>query len=256
MDAHCHLSDEAFDEDRASIYQELSQNQIQGLVLAGTEPSDWIRQMKLELPADIKVAKVFGIHPWWVDEYSEEQLSSALQSLKSLQADCQGFGELGLDYFRAKTSEQRQKQRYWFKAQLKLAFSSPLPLVLHIVKAHHEALPILRAQRKKFSGLVHAYWANKETAESYIRLGFLLSVPPRIMKEDPHKILTELSPEHIVFETDTPFNNAENERVRPVFIHELLEFVARARGEDITVTVARQERLLSQLFPILQEANS
>lgn len=252
MDAHCHLSDEAFDKDRPGIYQELLAHDIHGLVLAGTEPKDWVRQKALELPDSLRVARVFGIHPWWVDEFSDDQLQDALHTLANSHWDCEGFGELGLDYFRAKTEAARQKQRRWFEAQLKLSAPFDLPLVLHIVKGHHEALPILRKQRQRFRGLVHAFWANKETAEAYIKLGFLLSIPPRILKEDPHRILSELDPEFLVFETDTPFTDAENNCVRPVFIHEMLEFVAKSRGEDVQRTVSRQERLLTDLFPVLK----
>lgn len=252
MDAHCHLSDDAFDSEREEIYRELIQNNIRGLVLAGTEPKDWRKQIALNIPSEMRIARVFGMHPWWVDDYKDEDLDEALKELSSLINQCEGLGEMGLDYYRAKSPEQRARQRHWFEKQLGIAKDSPLPLVLHIVKAHHEALPILRKQKRTFRGLIHSFWANADTAKAYIEMGFLLSVPPRILKEDPHNILSGLDPEHIVFETDTPFRNAQQECVRPLFIHDMLEFVANVRGEAIEVTVGRQERLLSELFPVLR----
>ncbi len=252
MDAHCHLSDEAFDDDRQTIYQELLANHITGLVLAGTEPKDWQKQTELSPPFPLRIARVFGMHPWWVDRYSDEDLHKALSVLKNSLDDCQGLGEMGLDYFRAKNPEDRARQRHWFEEQLKIARTIDLPIVLHIVRAHHEAIPILRKQRRTFRGTIHSFWANAQTAQSYLDLGFLLSIPPRILKEDPHKLL-ELDPNSLVFETDTPYVDAQNQTVRPTLIHEILEFVAKARGEDVSRTVSRQEQLLSDLFPILKD---
>lgn len=256
MDAHCHLSDETFDDKRPELYRELLEDNIVGLVLAGTEPSDWQRQADLSqnLPPPLRTARVFGLHPWWVDSFSEMELQSALAALEDRLklSHCEGIGELGLDYFRAKDEPAREKQRRWFTAQLKLAKAfHDLPLILHVVRAHHEAIPLLKKERRTFRGLVHAYWANLETAKAYIDLGFLLSLPPRILKEDPHRLLQEIDPEKIVFETDTPFFDAEKRLVRPKFIREILEFSAKARKESLVEAVNRQERLLIQLFPIL-----
>ncbi len=252
MDAHCHLSDDAFDDDRDEIYRELLENQITGLVLAGTEPKDWHKQKELSPPFPLRIARVFGMHPWWVDQYSDEDLQHALNVLQNSLSECQGLGEMGLDYFRAKSPEDRTRQRHWFEAQLKIARSIDLPIILHIVRAHHEAIPILRKQRRTFRGTIHSFWANAQTAQSYLDMGFLLSVPPRIMKEDPHNLL-RLDPNSLVFETDTPYVDAQNQTVRPTLIHEILEFVAKARGEDVNLTVRRQEQLLSDLFPILKD---
>lgn len=252
MDAHCHLSDSAFDAQRQEIYAELLDQRIQGLVLAGTDPKDWLKQKALTLPEGLRVAKVFGLHPWWVDQFSDEDIGQALATLQSSLTDCQGLGEVGLDYFRAKTVDERIRQKKWFAAQLTIASSTDHPLVLHIVRAHHEALPMLQKQKTKLKGLVHAFWANRSVAKSYIDLGFLLSLPPRIMKEDPYQLLSQIDPEHVVFETDTPFMDADQQCVRPVFLHKLLAFAAEKRGESLEHTVQRQQKLLTRLFPILQ----
>jgi TatD DNase family protein len=255
MDAHCHLSDAAFDVVREEIYRDLLRSGILGLVLAGTEPDDWVKQKELDPPSPLRIARVFGIHPWWVDRFSGELLQKALGSLESSLADCQGLGEMGLDYFRAKTPDARAWQRRWFGEQLKIARSTDLPLVLHIVRAHHEAIPILQKERRSFKGLIHSYWANADTAKRYIDMGFLLSISPRILKEDPHGLL-RLDPRWLVFETDTPYVDAQNQTVRPTLIHDILNFVAKARGEEVQQTVLRQEQLLSDLFPVLRTSHA
>ncbi len=252
MDAHCHLSDEAFDASREAVYQELIAHQVEGLVLAGTDPKDWRRQTELSPPSPLRIARVFGLHPWWVEQYNDKELEEALLELKQSLISIDGLGELGLDYFRAKTTEDRARQRAWFLKQLHLSRERPeLPLILHMVRSHHEALPILRKERRRFRGLVHAFWANESTARAYIDLGFQLSIPPRILKEDPHQILKRIEPEHLVFETDTPYFGADGLMVRPVFIREFLRLVSQHRGEDLKLTCERQNHLLSELFPIL-----
>ncbi len=252
MDAHCHLSDSAFDHGREALYGELLEHHILGLVLAGTDPIDWQKQAELNPPLPLRIAKVFGLHPWHVDGMGEPALEAAAELLeKSLDA-CQGLGEMGLDYFRAKSSEERLKQKRWFDRQLELAKGRDHPLILHIVRAHHESVPQLRRHQKSYRGLVHSYWAHLDVARAYIAMGFLLSVPPRIMKEDPHKLLKGIDPEYLVFETDTPFRNAEGRAMKPLIIVDILAFIAASRQESIEATVARQARLLSELFPIFK----
>jgi len=252
MDAHCHLSDSAFDNDREALYAELLANDIHGLVLAGTDPEDWQKQSALTLPAPLRIAKVFGIHPWNVDDMTPTELSRAVDQLEKSLGECHGLGEMGLDYYRAKTTEERAKHKLWFDRQLELAKGRDHPLILHIVKAHHDSIPQLKRHQKSFRGLIHSFWAHPDVARSYIDMGFLLSIPPRIMKEDPHQILKLLDPESLVFETDTPFKNASGDIMKPVLIHPMLEYIAAARGEALDIAVARQARLLSNLFPILK----
>lgn len=252
MDAHCHLSDSAFDEVRTSLYQELLAHDIQGLVLAGTDPEDWRKQAELAPPPPLRIARVFGLHPWTIDALSESALEAALLTLEQSLPHCEGLGEMGLDYFRAKTSSERDKHRRWFDRQLDLAKGRDHPLVLHVLRAHHESLPQLRRHQKHYRGLVHSFWAHSDVAQAYIDLGFLLSVPPRVMKEDPHGILSKIDPRHIVFETDTPFKNSEGIGMKPTLIHDILEFASQARGEELAKTIERQARLLSELFPVLK----
>ncbi|RYZ58630.1 MAG: hypothetical protein EOP07_06470 [Proteobacteria bacterium] len=106
IDAHCHLSDPGFDEDRETLYRELIARDIKGLVLAGTDPDDWNRQIQLKPPLPLRIAKVFGIHPWNVDSMSHEDLDQAMRTLESNLPHCQGLGEMGLDYFRAKSPDE------------------------------------------------------------------------------------------------------------------------------------------------------
>lgn len=252
IDAHCHLSDQGFDEGRETLYRDLIAHDIKGLVLAGTDPLDWERQTQLTPPLPLRIAKVFGIHPWNVDSMSDQELDEAVHTLAKYSPHCQGLGEMGLDYYRAKSPEQREKHKLWFDRQLELAKGKDLPLVLHVVRAHHDSLPQLRRHQKHYSGLVHSFWAHLDVAKAYIDMGFILSVPPRIMKEDPHQILSNIAPEHIVFETDTPFQNAEGIGMKPFLIHDILEFVSRSRGEDIEVTVNRQAQILVDMFPVLK----
>lgn len=252
MDAHCHLSDNAFESMRESLYEELLAHDIQGLVLAGTDPEDWAKQDRLAPPLPLRLARVFGIHPWNVDTMADSELQSALATLEQSLSRCQGLGEMGLDYFRAKTAVERGKHKLWFDRQLDLSRGKNLPLVLHVVKAHHESLPLLRRHQKQYRGLVHSFWAHVDVAKSYIDLGFLLSLPPRIMKEDPHQILSKIDPEFIVFETDTPFQNAEGVCIKPTLIHDFLEHISRKRGEPLEQSVHRQSRLLTELFPVLK----
>ncbi len=257
MDGHCHLSDPAFDAGREDLYKALVHENIHALVLAGTDPEDWLKQERLALPASVRVARAFGLHPWSVDAMADDELEAGLRTLQGSLDRCVGLGELGLDYFRAKDEAARTRQKHWFERQLEVAREAPQhPLILHIVRAHHDALPLLRRfhrqQKKPFRGLIHSFWGHPQIAADYIALGFRICLPPRLLKEDPHGLLENVDREHIVFETDSPFHFADGSLATPVFIKDMLKFAADRWNEDIGTVCARQNRLIIELFPSLR----
>jgi len=173
-------------------------------VLGGYDPEDWAKQRALKTPLGGRIWTAFGLHPWWVASHSAEELKGGLARLEKEGPDADLLGETGLDQVRPNLDLQREA----FVAQLELAKTWKKPLVLHVVKAHLEALSLL-AKHGPFpaGGLVHAFNASAEVGEAYLGMGFLLSVGPQV-RRDGYVSLKDAIPvlpvDGIVIETDAP----------------------------------------------------
>lgn len=68
-----------------------------------------------------------------------------------------------------------------FEAQLALAKSVNLPVIIHSVKAHSEVLGCLKKHQLPRGGVIHAFSGSTEIALEYIKLGFKLGIGGLIM---------------------------------------------------------------------------
>ncbi len=170
IDAHIHLSSFSEEEIQTLLKKSSSQN-IKSWVMAGDESLDWQRQLKLK---NAQTLTSFGLHPWQVLKMTDEQIQLEMKTLKELVPHADFLGETGIDGFRAKTSEDLQKQEDVFLAHLDLNKDYSKPLVLHVVKSHEKAISLLKSF--SYRGLVHGFSGSWEVAKLYIDLGYKISV--------------------------------------------------------------------------------
>ncbi len=120
---------------------------IDRIVLGGTEPADWKAQVQLWIQFKGKVFLNFGLHPWWVEKFSREEIDRILKQLDQELPLVAALGETGLDFYPSKRDPARfEDQRFAYRAQLRLALKHQKPVVLHIVSAHEEARAILQEE--------------------------------------------------------------------------------------------------------------
>ena len=254
IDAHCHLTQRFHPAPLPGVLAGLAAASCGAIILGGVDPKDW--QEQLEIPkSSVQIVPVFGLHPWTVQEQDSEFLRQGLVRLEQMLPEAAGLGECGLDYFRCKSSAERQKQSYWFEAQLQLAAQQHKPCVFHIVRAHHEALRCLKPYAARLRGLVHSFWANSQTAHAWLDLGFVLSIHPRILRGDTHHMLRDLPRDRIVFESDSPEILQDGSVSDPRLALQILQHASRIWGEDLDTTIIRQNNTLRALFPGLQPAS-
>lgn len=155
IDSHCHLADRRVFKNLETIQQELKtcvERGLRAISLGGTDPEEWDRQLKIQNEVrqnfpSLRVRLNFGVHPWWVEKCCDPQdLDSLLQQLETQMDQAHGLGETGLDFGQKRDIQKFELQKIAFHQQIKLALHKNKPLVLHIVKAHEEALKILKEQ--------------------------------------------------------------------------------------------------------------
>lgn len=251
VDAHCHYASPLFDERRKALDKELHAQGCRALVLAGIDADDWERQTRLT-NSPLQLLLSFGIHPWTVHAEPEEKLEEQFRILEGCLDKATTLGEIGLDYYRGPDEESRQKQKKWFLRQLTLGRERDLPIILHVVRAHHDVLPVLRKLKGPQRGIVHSFWASSRIAEEYVEKGWILSLPPRILHRDDHNLLSSIPPESIVFESDSPDRMPDGSQSSPLKLLPVFQKAAETWKIGLDEVLDRQTRNLARLFPELE----
>uniref|UniRef100_UPI0035A06472 TatD family hydrolase n=1 Tax=Neisseria dentiae TaxID=194197 RepID=UPI0035A06472 len=115
-DTHCHLADPAL---LGSLPQVLAAARAAGVcrfIVPATQRGDFADVAALSALPSVHIA--FGIHPWFAGAAEEGDFISLERQLAQYPQAL--VGEIGLDYGRAQTQEQRLRQVAVFERQLAL----------------------------------------------------------------------------------------------------------------------------------------
>lgn len=249
FDSHCHLDFPVFDNDRDAIFEQMRKVGIEGVLIPGVRKDNWrfIRQLAAIKPS---VHVALGLHPMFLQEHRKEHIHDLelAAGVKPLAA----IGEIGLDFY--EKSLDRNVQISLFKAQLEIAKSCQLPVVLHVRKAHEDVLLYLKTMKFQEGGIVHAFNGSMQQAERYRELGFKLGFGGAMTHERAVKLrglAQKLPLTDIVLETDAPDMlpaNCDKEHNSPLLIFNNFNTLVSLReesGEEIArQTTANSRQIL------------
>lgn len=250
VDAHTHLDFPAFDGDRDEVLARARASGVTGVVICGADPRDWDRVVTVARAVGAR--RCLGVHPWFVPD-DEAALVAALDDLAG-RPDLDGIGEIGLDWHRARQPAARGAQRAAFAAQLELAIDRELPVVLHVVRAHQEALGMLAAlDLPAAGGMIHAWSGPPELVETAIELGLHLSFGGALERSVACQESLKLVPDHrLLLETDCPDQPLGGvERSEPAHLVEVARLAADLRGTTVDAVLDQCARNAQALFPRL-----
>lgn len=160
----------------------------------------------------IKLASIYpnmycaiGIHPEYAETYNEKDIQFIEQNLTNKKVIA--IGEIGLDYHY--TKENKENQIKLFEAQLSLAENHQIPVIIHSREATNDTINTLKKYHVK--GIIHSFSGSLETANEYIKMGFLLGINGVItFKNSKLKdVIKEIDLRNIVLETDSPYLTPE-----------------------------------------------
>jgi len=209
FDTHCHL-DKLFDHFQSnnlkinftsSSIPQILKDSSHYYLLVSTSISDW--QAVLDISSRFEqVYFALWLHPWF---FSTDFLTT-IDQLHNLLSSNQvhAIGEIGLDFsYEYKNNAQNQLES--FSKQLTIARKSDLPVSMHLVKSHNEALHELK--QIPVNGVVHGLGTSVEMAQHYVDLGLKIGVNGVVVRENAaryQQLVKYFGLEHIVLETDYP----------------------------------------------------
>lgn len=234
-DSHIHLSFLPPAE-LMKYFQEADQLNIKACALGGYDHPDWLKQIELKKSYP-QVKTCFGLHPWVIQEASNEELERQWSHLISLALKADAIGEAGIDRFRTQDEGIIQKQKDYFLKSLRIAKEYHKPVVLHVVQAHEMALRAIDQVEDSF-GIAHSFSGSVEIAREYLKRGFLISVGPRILGDGFHHLkdsVAALDLKQLLIESDAP-HDLSHPSVDTKELHKVAEKVAELKGcakEDV-----------------------
>lgn len=248
IDTHVHLDAAEFDDDRDAVLKDVRNAGITSLVVPAVDRQSFDRVTTLaEHHHDIFAA--LGIHPLYVNDATDDDLLALEHRLSS--GRYVAVGEIGLDHF--VSNVDRDRQEYFFVAQLKLARRFELPVILHVRRAQDAILKQLRAH-PVVGGIAHAFNGSRQQADAFIKLGFKLGFGGAMSFEGSTRIrrlAKELPLDTIVLESDAPDmppSWLQGMRNTPANVAAYAQILASLRGiPEIDVLTATSANAVSAL---------
>ncbi len=132
------------------------------------------------------------------------------------------IGEIGLDYMKAKSEAEKEKQRKVFNAMIELALELNLPVSVHSRGAMEEVLETLRSRSVKRAHL-HFFEGNLQQAKEAERLGYMISIPP-LSSAKRAEVIKDIAIDRLMVESDSPVVGES-----PLSVRKAVEMVAEAK---------------------------
>lgn len=204
FDTHAHYDDKAFDEDREALLAGLPGNGIARVVNVGSSLAACKRTIEL-MDKYGYIYGAIGVHPSDSGELTEDNFPWIKEMCGHKK--CVAVGEIGLDYYW--DEPEREIQKKWFVRQLDLAREIKLPVIIHSRDAAKDTGDIMTAEKAgEIGGVVHCYSYTKETAKTFLDMGFYFGIGGVLTFKNAKKLkeAVEYIPmDRIVLETDCPY---------------------------------------------------
>ncbi len=254
---HGHLMDEQYNEDIEDVISRAVNGGVSAMICAGT---DLVTSHQAVEMADRheNVYAVIGIHPENV--FDDSSLEDVLAQLKTLakNKNVLGIGEIGLDYhyLQGLSLEEVEKlkdlQKRVFVAQIDLANSLNLPIVVHSRDAMGDTLEILKNHPLKCKFLLHCYGGSLESAKELMKLGAYFSFGGVVTfknAKNVQEVVKNLPLERIMLETDCPYLSPEpyrgkrNEPKNVVYVADRIAKLKDLTLEEVAFATTQNARL-------------
>jgi len=252
IDSHCHLADPAFAGDLDEVVRRAHDAGVSdGLCILAFGDAAESAQAARVRAAWPGVKFAIGVHPHQAHEFAgrEGEVTAAVRSALSSELGVRAIGEIGLDYHY--DLSPRDVQREVFRAQVRLARETSLPVVVHAREADEDTVSILRDEGAgEVRGIFHCFSGTEQLAREALDLGFLLSFSGMVTFPKAQSIRTiaaDVPADRLLAETDCPYLAPvpmRGRRNEPAFVARTVATLAEVRR----VAVNDLDRVMTSNF--------
>ncbi|WP_336516220.1 TatD family hydrolase [Pollutibacter soli] len=204
IDTHCHLYSDDFKEDIAAVIARSRANGVKSIYMPNIDQSSIGGMLALEKSYPGYCIPMLGLHPVYVKEDFEKQLT-AMEKLLT-ERRFVAIGETGLDfYWDTQFSEQ---QFIALARQMEWAKNLGIPIILHCRKSLEETIhEVKQSQDGRLKGIFHCFSGSADQARQVIDLGFHLGIGGVLTFKNGgiDQLVKTIDPRRLVLETDAPY---------------------------------------------------
>lgn len=252
IDTHAHVCDAAFDADRAEVLDRARAAGVTAVVAVGENIAD--ARANLALADKFPMLRpAAGLYP---DRAFHDAADEMIAWIRTHRSRLWAVGEVGIDFWIAKTEAQRALQEEVFGRFIHSAVELDLPLNVHSRSAGRRAVELL-IRRDARRVQLHAFDGKFAAAEPALSAGFFFSIPPSVVRSrQKQKLVARLPLSALMVETDSPVLGAEpGRRNEPACLATAVEAIARIKGIPVpAVAEALAENTRTLYGPNIGEA--
>jgi len=262
VDTHVHLNFDTFAPDLEAVAQRWRDAGVVRLVHSCVEPAEFaaIQALTARFP---EVFMAVGLHPLDTAQWHPE-VANTIADLASSEPKVVAIGETGLDFYKADNQPQ-QEEAFW--AQLKVAHSLNLPVIIHCREAAAAARSLLQQFQQQYGavqGVMHCWGGTPKETEWFLELGLYISFSGTVTFKNAKQIhaAAQMVPgNRLLIETDCPFlapvPKRGEKRNEPSYVRYVATAVANLRHCDVAELAAQTTLNACHLFrlPLPEELN-
>jgi len=233
VDSHCHLDFPEFEAELPAVVARADAAGVRTCVSISTTLTRFerVREVAEQFPF---VYCSVGIHP---HEAEKEPLDNEQPLIeRALHRKVVGIGETGLDYYYEHSPREAQQNN--FRAHIRAARETGLPLIVHTRDAEDDTIAMLREEMGEgaFRGLIHCFTGTEKLARAALDLGFSISASGimTFKKSDGLRdVLRGIPLDRLLVETDAPYlapTPHRGKRNEPAFVVHTAEALAALKG--------------------------
>jgi TatD DNase family protein len=255
-DSHCHIAGEEFIADLQDVVVRAKAAGVsRALVILAAEDDAEIARAATVLAAWPECRFAVGVHPHHAKVFASNPDEAAQKVAERLDAlpEARAVGEIGLDYHY--DFSPKEVQHAVFRAQIRLALSRDLPIVIHTREAEDDTLRIITEEGGgRLRGVFHCFTGDAEAASRALVTGFSLSIPgvATFPKAETLRQAAAGAPaDRLLVETDSPYLAPvpfRGKRNEPAYVAKVVEQLAAVRGVSAGTIADETDRNFDQLF--------
>jgi TatD DNase family protein len=259
------LQDPKFGRDLPKVIERARSADVTTIVVPGYDMESSRRAIAIA-EANEGIFATIGVHPHDAKALTPGDISTLATLAESPRVVA--IGEIGLDFYRNLSPPEAQYRA--FREQLLLARELALPVVIHSREADEEVFGVLTEHAEAVAekpgdrslGMMHCFAGDRTLAESYVALGFLISIAGPVTYSNAEKtreVVRQIPLDSLLIETDAPYLTPQphrGKRNEPAFVIETARFIAELCGETIETVARATSDNASHLFALNRMAQT